>query len=111
LMRGVEAASTGLGIGATIALCSHFSGDQYVPLRDEIVQQALSLSPADRAYVADALEHSLAEEGFSSTEVARAWVDEVDRRLAAYGRGETTATDANDAIQLMRRYLNPQREQ
>lgn len=82
-----------------------------MPLRDEIVQQALTLSPADRVYVADALEQSLASEGLTSVDVAKSWADEVERRLAAYARGETTATDAKDALQLIRQYIQSKREQ
>jgi putative addiction module component (TIGR02574 family) len=59
--------------------------------RDQIVEQALSLPPEDRAYVADALEQSLASGGFASPEIAEAWVAEIERRLTAYDRGEIKA--------------------
>ncbi|HEY2837706.1 MAG TPA: addiction module protein [Pirellulales bacterium] len=61
--------------------------------RDQIVEQALSLAPEDRAYVADALEQSLASSGFASPEVTEAWAEEVERRLAAYDRGDIKAID------------------
>ena len=61
--------------------------------RDQIVEQALSLPPEDRAFVADALEQSLASGGFASPEIAEAWVEEIERRLAAYDRGEVRAIE------------------
>ncbi len=59
--------------------------------RDQIVEHALALSSDDRAYVADLLEQSLPESGFTSPEIADAWSQEIDRRIAAYDRGETQA--------------------
>ena len=52
--------------------------------REVILQQALALPPDDRAYVATALEHSLAGEGdpMSSQE----FLAELQRRSAAYQR-------------------------
>jgi hypothetical protein len=54
-----------------------------MPLRDQIVEQAMPLSPEDRIFVADALEQSLAGEGFATPEIASAWAAEVERRIAA----------------------------
>ncbi len=72
--------------------------------RDEIARQALSLPPDDRAFFADVLEQSLAQE-FTTPEIALAWTKEIDRRLDAYDRGEVEAADAQTAIDEMRRKL------
>jgi hypothetical protein len=55
--------------------------------REQIVQEALSLAPEDRAFVADALEQSLSSGSFASPAIAEAWAHEIERRLAAYDRG------------------------
>ena len=69
-----------------------------VPSRDEILERALCLDPADRAYLADELERSLPLATFVSDEIAAAWSGEIDRRIAAYDRGETTAVDFDSAL-------------
>lgn len=61
--------------------------------RDEIVQQALALSPEDRIFVAESLDRSLVGDGFATTEVATQWLVEVERRAAAFDRGELPADD------------------
>jgi putative addiction module component (TIGR02574 family) len=80
-----------------------------MPTRDEIVQQALALSPDDRAYVADVIEQSLTGGEFASPEIAAAWAAEIERRIDAYDRGEIQALDAETAIQRLRRYLADRR--
>jgi putative addiction module component (TIGR02574 family) len=77
--------------------------------RDEIAQQALSLPPDDRAFLADILEQSLTDAEFTTTEIALAWTKEIDRRLDAYDRGEIDAVDARSAIDEMRRALAERR--
>lgn len=61
--------------------------------REEIVQQALALSPDDRVFVAESLDRSLIGDGFATTEVAAQWLVEVERRAAAFDRGELPAED------------------
>ncbi len=78
--------------------------------RDQIVEQALSLPPEDRAYVALALEQSLSNGGFASAEVTEAWVEEIERRLAAYDRGEIRAVDGTGLASIRER-LAEQRSQ
>lgn len=73
--------------------------------RNQIVKQALELAPEDRAYVADALEQSLTNEGFATPEIAAAWAEEIERRIAAHDRGEGQAAGALAAIGRMRQYL------
>jgi putative addiction module component (TIGR02574 family) len=73
-------------------------------MRDDIARQALALPPNDRAFLADILEQSLAQE-FTAPEAALAWTKEIDRRLDAYDRGEIQAVDAQTAMDEMRRAL------
>jgi putative addiction module component (TIGR02574 family) len=73
--------------------------------RVEIAEQALTLPPEDRAYIADLLEQSLPEDVGWTPEVAEAWSREIDRRVAAYDRGETTAIDVETSLENMRQAL------
>jgi hypothetical protein len=77
--------------------------------RDEIAQQALSLPPDDRAFLADILEQSLTDEGFTTAEIAQAWTKEIERRLEASDRGGVEALDASAAMEEMRRGLAERR--
>lgn len=65
---------------------------------DEIVQQALALSPDDRAYVAELLEQSLTAGEFASPEIAAAWGVEIERRAQAYERGEMSGEDWHSVL-------------
>lgn len=75
-------------------------------VRDYVAQQALSLPPEDRAYVAELLEESLHEYEFANQEIAEAWSREIDRRVLAYRRGESVSVDADVAMQSMRDALD-----
>jgi hypothetical protein len=80
-----------------------------VTLRDQIAEQALTLPPEDRAFLAELLEMSLSSNGFATPELAAEWVSEVERRVAAYDRGETCAYDLRTAMQSIRRELEERR--
>jgi putative addiction module component (TIGR02574 family) len=73
--------------------------------REVILSQALQLAPQDRAYVADALEQSLESAGLATPDLSKAWAAEVERRLAAYDRGEMPASDAGPAMDRLRQIL------
>lgn len=77
--------------------------------RDDVLQRALSLTPEDRAFVAEALEGSLPPVEFSTSEIAAAWSAEIDRRIAAYDRGEMTAVSFEAALDHMRQALAERR--
>lgn len=77
-------------------------GDVMMSQVDQIAQQALNLDPDDRAYLADLLEQSLPGQGFATPEIADAWSKELDRRIAAYERGETRAMDLETSLDQMR---------
>lgn len=78
-------------------------------LREEIIQQALGLPPDDRAYVADTLEQSLPHDDFASPELAAAWSDEINRRIAAYDRGEAQGLEFDAALDHLRQTLAARR--
>lgn len=72
--------------------------------KEEIAREALNLPPEDRAYVADVLERSL-DTGDVAEEIAAAWSKEIDRRIAAYDRGETEAVDFETSLAHVREAL------
>ena len=74
-------------------------------VREQVLQDALALEPEDRAYVADQLEQTLEMREFASPEVAAAWTREIERRVAAFDRGEIPADDAGAVLARMRRFL------
>jgi hypothetical protein len=86
-----------------------------MPEREEIMQQAMGLPPEDRAFVAAALEHSLAadpkealpDSGDSSGRaivVGDEFLEELQRRSRALRSGLTTARPATDVLaDLLRR--------
>ncbi|MCC9604745.1 addiction module protein [Blastopirellula sp. JC732] len=77
--------------------------------RDEIAQRAMALPPEDRQFLADMLEQSLPYGEFRTPEIAEAWSKELDRRIAAYDRGETNAVDFEAALANMRQALETHR--
>ena len=77
--------------------------------REQIAQQALALPPEDRTYVADVLEQSLTSGEFAAPVLAAEWAAEIDRRIAAYDRGETQAADVQTALERIRARLEKHR--
>ena len=78
-------------------------------VRDELLQQVLTLAPADRAFLADQIEASLPQEGAFEPAMADEWSEEIDRRLAAYDRGECLGLELDDVISRMRQAIVAQR--
>jgi putative addiction module component (TIGR02574 family) len=74
-------------------------------IREQVLQEALALPPEDRVFLVEQLEASVSHGEFTSREVAAAWTAEIDRRIAAYERGEVQASDATAAIERMRSSL------
>ena len=66
--------------------------------REQVLQQALSLPPEDRAYVAAALEESLSAAEPSREESNAALLTELQRRSSAYRAGTTDARSAEDVL-------------
>lgn len=78
---------------------------------DQLAEQALKLEPNDRAFLADLLEQSLPASGFADAEVGDTWSREIDRRVAAYDRGETQAISAEASLQHARDAVRRRRDQ
>ena len=75
-------------------------------LREEIARQVLSLDREDRVYLANVLKQSLlTESDATATEIDAAWSAEIDRRIAAYDRGDVKAVDFETALVQIRQYL------
>ena len=62
----------------------------------ELAERAKALAPGDRSRLVDLLLESLHE--LPTAEVEAAWELDVERRLAAYDRGEVQAIDAEEVF-------------
>jgi putative addiction module component (TIGR02574 family) len=71
-----------------------------MPTRTEIEERALGLTAEERAKLVDILLESLYE---PTPEIQRAWAEEIERRVAAYDRGEIRTRDAEDVFAQARR--------
>ena len=78
--------------------------------RNEILEQALALSPEDRAFIADMLNGSLPD-AWTREEHATYWAAEIDRRIAEYERDPSQGLDADESIAELRRSLAERRAQ
>ncbi len=67
---------------------------------NEIEQQAQALAAEDRARLAETLLESLQ---MPLSEVETAWAQEIEKRVAAFDRGETQAYAAEDVFAEARR--------
>jgi len=70
----------------------------------ELLEHVLELSATQRAAIAQRLLESL-EPQDADPDAERAWADEIERRVAAYDRGETASVDAGEAIDRIRQEL------
>ena len=73
--------------------------------KEDILAQALALPPDDQAYLADMLEQRIATGHFSSPEIGEVWSNEINRRIADYDRGETTAMDFDKSLEYMKQAI------
>ena len=73
--------------------------------RDDILAQALALPPVDQAYLADMLEQRIATGRFSSPEIGEVWSNEINRRIAAYDRGETSTVDFDKSLEHLKQAI------
>lgn len=68
-------------------------------MRDQVVElaeQGKALAPEDRSRLVDMLLESLHESPLADVEAA--WDEEVERRLAAYDRGEIEAVEGEEVL-------------
>ena len=82
------------GNGCTIMLRQQ--GFDMPDIVEELAQRGLSLSPEDRARLAERLLDSLQEPVLADIEAA--WNEEIARRVAAHKRGEVESFDAEDVF-------------
>jgi len=80
-------------------------GVDHMPTRETVLQAALLLSPDDRALLVEDLVESLDRGEFATPEIAAAWSAEIDRRIAAYDRGEIKTLAAEQSLDHLRRSL------
>jgi hypothetical protein len=72
--------------------------DRFMTHREQVLQQALSLPPEDRAYVVAALEESLSLTEPRQDASSAALPTELVRRSSAYRAGRTSARSATDVL-------------
>lgn len=72
-------------------------------LLDELEQQARTLAPEERAHLAEVLLESLHDSALS--EIGNEWQMEIERRVAAYDRGEVQSYAAEDVFAEARRLI------
>ena len=70
--------------------------------KEDVLAQALALPAADQEYVADMLERRITPGQFHSPEIGELWSHEINLRIAAYDRGETTAMGFEKSLQIAR---------
>ena len=73
--------------------------------RDDILAKALTLPPADQAFVADMLEQKMATGHFSSPEIGEVWSNEINRRITSYDRGETPTVDFDKSLEHLKQAI------
>ena len=74
----------------------------------DLLSAAMSLPESDRASIAYNLLQSLKQSG-DLAEDDPAFVDEIERRIEAYDRGEATASSCDEVDQRMRQALRDQK--
>jgi putative addiction module component (TIGR02574 family) len=70
---------------------------------DQILKEAMALSPEERADLVDKLLATLDVTSTEQAEIDRAWGEEADRRMEAYRRGEVSAEPVEDVIASLRK--------
>lgn len=79
--------------------------------RDKIPEQALTLSEADQAWLAEMLEESLSAGSLLTSAAEEKWSSELDRRIEAYDCGETQSLDVDRAVENLKRKIAQHRDQ
>ena len=85
------------------------------PSRDELLEMVLALPPADREFIAERIDETLEQESclaqsaFTTPELARAWADEVERRIEMIDRGLVKPLPADVALREAREHLERRR--
>lgn len=80
-------------------------------LREQILQQALNLPFADRAFLAESLLKSIEPPLHPWEESAEEWSREINRRIEAYDRGEVKGMSFEESLEHLRQALAARRSQ
>jgi putative addiction module component (TIGR02574 family) len=75
------------------------------PSLAKVTEDALRLTPDERAELADRLQDSVTATEWASEEIAQAWRDEAERRLAEYRAGKVEGIPADVAMDMVRARL------
>lgn len=71
-----------------------------------IIEEARKLSPEERLELVDLLEIEVGQQSEGTREeIEAAWLEEVERRMRAAERGETTFVDAEEVLARMRQLI------
>lgn len=72
------------------------------PAPEALLEQALSLSPADRAKIASGLLASLDGDNADEVEVERLWSEETERRMSQLASGESRTFTRHEVLEGLR---------
>jgi len=80
------------------------------PARDELLAKVLALPASDREFIAARIDETIDHDsGFVSSEVAKAWADEVARRIEMIDKGLVKPLPADIALRQAREHLERRR--
>ena len=86
------------------------TGTQPNSARDELLAKVLALSASDREFIAERIEETIAHDAcFASSELAKAWADEVARRIEMIDKGLVKPLPADIALRQAREHLERRR--
>lgn len=80
-------------------------------IRDDLLAKVLALPPADREFIAERIDQTLEPEtangtsAFATPELARAWAEEVERRIDMIDKGVVKPLPADIALRKARESL------
>jgi hypothetical protein len=86
------------------------TGTQPNPARDELLARVLALPASDREFIAERIDETIDHDaGFANAEVAKAWADEVARRIEMIDKGLVKPLPADIALRQAREHLERRR--
>jgi len=77
--------------------------------REDVLQRVLLLPPIDQAFVAEMLERQIASVQSIPPELGESWSKEIDRRIAAYDRGEMASLEFDQSLHQLRQAITEHR--
>lgn len=80
------------------------------PARDELLAKVLALPASDREFIVERIDDTIDRDaGFADPEVAKAWTDEVARRIEMLDKGLVKPLPADIALRQAREHLERRR--